>query len=174
MAALGIGRTEAALYLERGVVIACDNSPSSVTLSGDREVLESIIQDIRRDDDNLFVRLLKTDGMAYHSHHMAELGPTYEEHLQSLMHAKAPSIPFYSSVTGKLLATETTLGSRYWRHNLESPVEFFPAVKALINAQGPDQLFFRTRSTLSAGWSVKTDICGFRRERPEDLSALPC
>jgi acyl transferase domain-containing protein len=71
---------------------------------------------------------------------MAELGPTYEEHLQSLVSAKSPSIPFYSSVTGKL-ATETNFGPEYWRSNLESPVEFFPAVKAMINNQGPDQLF---------------------------------
>lgn len=140
MAAVGIGRAEAALYLEKGVVIACDNSPSSVTLSGDREVLETVIEGIRRDDEKLFVRLLKTDGMAYHSHHMWLLGQAYEDYLTPLVHAKEPSIPFFSSVTGKL-ASGTTFGPQYWRQNLESPVKFFPAVKALISSQESDQLF---------------------------------
>ncbi|PGH14046.1 hypothetical protein AJ79_03316 [Helicocarpus griseus UAMH5409] len=139
MAAVGIGRAEAALYLERGVVIACDNSPNNVTLSGDKEALESVIQEIHKDDSKVFVRLLKTDGMAYHSHHMLPLGPTYEEHL-SLVRAQAPSIPFFSSVTGKL-ASGIVLGPQYWRQNLESPVKFFPAVRELIASQESDQLF---------------------------------
>ncbi|PGH05504.1 hypothetical protein AJ80_08325 [Polytolypa hystricis UAMH7299] len=140
MAAVGIGRAEAALYLERGVVVACDNSPNSVTLSGDRDVLENIIEDIRRDDDKLFVRMLKTDGMAYHSHHMLPLGQTYEDHLSPLVKAQPPSVPFFSSVTGKL-ASATTFGPQYWRQNLESPVKFFPAIRALIASQESDQFF---------------------------------
>ncbi|KAL2816619.1 hypothetical protein BDW59DRAFT_166264 [Aspergillus cavernicola] len=140
MAALGMGRAEATLYLEDGVVVACDNSPNSVTLSGDKEVLEAVIEQMRLDDKGLFVRMLKTDGMAYHSHHMLELGPGYEQQLQPFVNDGPAGIPFFSTVTGKSAAT-TLLDAQYWRLNLESPVKFFPAVKALIASQQPaDQL----------------------------------
>lgn len=66
MAAVGMGRTEVNLYLKHGVGIACENSQSSVTLSGDTEVLERVLADIRTNESNVFTRMLKVE-MAYHS-----------------------------------------------------------------------------------------------------------
>ena len=53
-------------YLSRGVVIACENSPSSVTLSGDKKALNSVVVKITAEQPEVFVRHLKVD-MAYHS-----------------------------------------------------------------------------------------------------------
>ena len=53
-------------YLSRGVVIACENSPSSVTLSGDKKALNSVVVKITAEKPEVFVRHLKVD-MAYHS-----------------------------------------------------------------------------------------------------------
>ncbi|KAL4814823.1 hypothetical protein BDW67DRAFT_192033 [Aspergillus spinulosporus] len=142
MAAVGMGRAEASLYLEDGMVVACDNSPNSVTLSGDKEALDSVMEEMKSDDRNLFIRLLKTGGMAYHSHHMLDLGSGYEQCLQPFVKTQRARLPFFSSVTGKRLAEEALLDARYWRQNLESPVKFYPAVRALIASQQPaDQLF---------------------------------
>jgi acyl transferase domain-containing protein len=140
MAAIGIGRAEATLYLEEGVTIACENSPQSVTISGDEESIDSVLEQLKYDDPGVFARRLKTDGMAYHSHHMVEIGPIYEQFIKPLVTAKSPSINFFSSVSGKFLEGNK-LGAEYWRQNLESPVRFFPAVKSLIESQGSDQLF---------------------------------
>ncbi|KAJ0422729.1 hypothetical protein BJY00DRAFT_322312 [Aspergillus carlsbadensis] len=141
MAAVGMGRAEATLYLEDGVVVACDNGPNSVTLSGDRDVLEDVIDQMKADDSDVFVRLLKTDGMAYHSHHMLDVGASYEAYLQPFVHAKPASVPFLSTVTGKA-AGPALFDAAYWRRNLESPVKFFPAVKAMIASQkSQDQLY---------------------------------
>ncbi|KAL4738753.1 hypothetical protein BDV11DRAFT_215729 [Aspergillus similis] len=142
MAAVGMGRAEASLYLEDGVVVACDNSPNSVTLSGDKEALDSVMEQMKSDDKNIFIRLIKTGGMAYHSHHMLDLGSGYEQCLQPFVRAQRAKLPFFSSVTGKRLAEDVLLDARYWRQNLESPVKFYPAVRALITSQQPaDQLF---------------------------------
>ncbi|KAL5043621.1 hypothetical protein BDW71DRAFT_216220 [Aspergillus fruticulosus] len=142
MAAVGMGRAEASLYLEDGVVVACDNSPNSVTLSGDKEALDSVLEQMKSDDKNLFVRLIKTGGMAYHSHHMLDLGSGYEQSLQPFVRAQRARVPFFSSVTGKRLPEEALLDARYWRRNLELPVNFYSAVKSLIASQQPaDQLF---------------------------------
>jgi acyl transferase domain-containing protein len=141
MAAVGMGRAEATLYLEDGVVVACDNGPNSVTLSGDLDALEGVIEQMKADDGDVFVRLLKTDGMAYHSHHMLDIGTAYEEYLRSFVHAEPASVPFLSTVTGKSAGT-SLLDAGYWRQNLESPVKFFPAVKAMIaSQQSQDQLY---------------------------------
>lgn len=39
MAAVGLGREEAEPYLDSGVLIGCENSPESTTLTGDKEAL---------------------------------------------------------------------------------------------------------------------------------------
>lgn len=140
MAAVGLSQAEGRLYLERGVVVACDNSPQSITISGDEEALECTLKQIKQDDPNVFTRRLKTDGMAYHSHHMTEIGSTYEEYLRSSVKATRPTVRFYSSITGKL-EEDLILGPEYWRRNLESPVRFYPAVRSILQDQPSDQLF---------------------------------
>lgn len=140
MAAVGMSKAEVSLYLERGVVVACENSPASVTLSGDLDVLDEVLEQIRYDDSEVFARKLKTGGMAYHSHHMKDLGDAYEGYLREHIQARKPDVPFFSSVTAGLI-TDIELGPAYWRQNLESPVQFFPAVKALLESRDEDQLF---------------------------------
>jgi acyl transferase domain-containing protein len=139
MAAIGLGKSEVSLYLNKGVVVACENSPVSVTLSGDEDQVDAVIQQIKHDDPNLFARTLKTGGLAYHSHHMAEVGELYENLLTPQVIGKAPEVGFFSSVSGKRV--EQALGPSYWRENLESPVRFYTALRALIDNQSGDQLF---------------------------------
>jgi acyl transferase domain-containing protein len=141
MAAIGVGKAEATLYLEDGVLVACENSPHSVTLSGDEEALDRIIEQMKYDDPDIFARKLKTDGMAYHSHHMLEIGETYEKYLKPLLAVQQPNVKFFSSVTGKLASDKNLLDAKYWRQNLESPVRFFSAVRSLLENQDSDQLF---------------------------------
>jgi len=66
MAAVGMGRETVMPYLVDGVVIACENSPNSVTLSGDEDILGKVLEHIKHDSADIFVRRLKVE-MAYHS-----------------------------------------------------------------------------------------------------------
>jgi acyl transferase domain-containing protein len=66
MAAVGLGVDQARKYLVDGVVVACDNSPNSVTLSGDIAPLQSVLEKIKQDKKDVLARQLKVD-MAYHS-----------------------------------------------------------------------------------------------------------
>ena len=66
MAAVGMSRDEIAPYLAKGVVIACENSPRSVTLSGDEEKLAAVIEEINSKRPEVSSRQLKVE-MAYHS-----------------------------------------------------------------------------------------------------------
>lgn len=66
MAAVGLGPDKVAQYLRPGVTVGCENSPSSTTLTGKREVLELVVDDIKNALPDVFVRVLNVD-RAYHS-----------------------------------------------------------------------------------------------------------
>lgn len=66
MLAVGMGQEAVTPYLIEGVVVACDNSPQSVTLSGDRKQINQVARTITDEDPEVFIRHLKV-AVAYHS-----------------------------------------------------------------------------------------------------------
>ncbi|KID94120.1 Beta-ketoacyl synthase, partial [Metarhizium majus ARSEF 297] len=133
MAAIGMSWRDTEKHLVPNVAIACDNSPKSVTISGDTDKVRAVVADIQMTRPEVLARLLQVD-KAYHSYHMAEIGDDYASLISSQVTGKGPSNAFFfSSVTGKLLDGEHNLGSAYWRTNLESPVRFREAVTNLLN-----------------------------------------
>ncbi|OTA89815.1 hypothetical protein M434DRAFT_398366 [Hypoxylon sp. CO27-5] len=134
MAAVGLGRDEILPYLVPGAVIACENSQCSVTLSGDTEGVIKVITTLNIDRPDVFTRVLRVE-KAFHSHHMLDYGPSYKEHLQRHLPPNLsanPKIPFYSSVTGKRIAPDDSLGPAYWRKNMDSPVLFNSALRSAL------------------------------------------
>ncbi|OTA94899.1 hypothetical protein M434DRAFT_70407 [Hypoxylon sp. CO27-5] len=136
MAAVGLGPIDVKPYLPDGVVVACENSPSSTTLSGDEDKIVEVLKAIKEDRPDVFARRLQVD-MAYHSHHMKKLGQEYERQLSPYLSSKAASIPFFSTVTGEKVL-DGALGSKYWQSNLESPVLFTTGMEKLLEFQGPN------------------------------------
>ncbi|RAK98996.1 type I polyketide synthase [Aspergillus ibericus CBS 121593] len=142
MAAVGLSSDAANEEITRAqcqgqIVVACINSPESVTLSGDESAVDSIIATLQT--RNVFARKLKTDGRAYHSHHMRAIGGQYEtlleasfndHRLPSFQYAQGAS--FFSSVTGQPKVDGFT--AAYWRENLEQPVRFVDAVSQLAQS----------------------------------------
>jgi acyl transferase domain-containing protein len=66
MTAVGMGARELSEYLREGVVLACENSPSSSTISGDTAEVRGVVESIKQHIPDVFARELKVD-MAYHS-----------------------------------------------------------------------------------------------------------
>lgn len=66
MAAIGLGRKEVSGFLKLGVVIACENSQSSVTLSGDSQQVQEVVGQIRKERPDILARILLVE-KAYHS-----------------------------------------------------------------------------------------------------------
>lgn len=66
MAVVGIGKKECLPYLTKGVVIACENSPESITISGDMDEVETTLSRLREGQPGIFCRQLKVK-VAYHS-----------------------------------------------------------------------------------------------------------
>ena len=66
MAAVGLSKDEVSPFLCQGLTIACENSPSSVTISGDLDKLAVAMEAIQKQHPQAFLRKLQVD-MAYHS-----------------------------------------------------------------------------------------------------------
>ncbi|KAF2762537.1 putative polyketide synthase [Pseudovirgaria hyperparasitica] len=136
MAAVGMSREDVAPYLHSGVCIACENSGSSITLSGDLDALEQTMLSIKDSNPLTLVRKLQVD-MAYHSYHMGLFGQEYYELIAKHLSPTSPTVPFYSSVRGTVLRSASDFGPLYWQQNLESPVLFHSAIKSLL-ADSPE------------------------------------
>ncbi|KFY28750.1 hypothetical protein V491_00304 [Pseudogymnoascus sp. VKM F-3775] len=142
MMAVGLGAGEVRHYTDAysDIVVACHNSPQSVTLSGGKAAVDAVHEALVT--DGVFARKLNTSNNAYHSHLVKDAGQFYQDCFESslpgLMNAARTSdVPMYSCITGKVLNSQHDVGIAYWRKNLENPVLFTQAVAALVSAQ-PD------------------------------------
>ncbi|KAJ5989668.1 Acyl transferase/acyl hydrolase/lysophospholipase [Penicillium waksmanii] len=130
MAVVGIGYNGIQDHLRPGVTVACQNSPRSITISGDTDAVEATISNIKNAHPDILARKLKVN-KAYHSPHMAEIGPSYHSLIKRLS-CGPPKKLFFSSVESGKLIQDATLGPEYWQRNLESPVLFHAAVSSLL------------------------------------------
>ncbi|KAI9929850.1 hypothetical protein ASPWEDRAFT_100309 [Aspergillus wentii DTO 134E9] len=150
MAAVGLGSEDVKRFLKEGVTVACVNSPQSVTISGDEQAVQEIVDQIKADDEDIFCRRLAVN-VAYHSHHMAEPAQSYQTLLDPYMKHNQSMIPFYSTATGQTIRDPSHLSSSYWRQNLESPVLFDGGAQRIIDDNYLPTLFLEIgpHSTLS-------------------------
>lgn len=133
MMAVGLSEAKADTYLSQAppgsVVIACVNSPSSVTFSGEEsaiDTLEKIIQ-----GDGHFARKLRVQ-VAYHSPHMKAVADEFLSAVGTI-EPRSSDVPMFSSVTETRVAEPGTLVASYWMQNLISPVRFSGALTNLLN-----------------------------------------
>ncbi|KAJ6021109.1 lovastatin nonaketide synthase, partial [Penicillium herquei] len=121
---------------EERIQIAAQNSPSSITLSGDEEAVVEAVAIYQ--DEGRFARQLKVD-TAYHSAHVAPCAEAYRKALE-LCELDAPSpteTKWYSSVQSGCIVEPDTLEPQYWIDNMVNPVLFSSAVTEAWNGSGP-------------------------------------
>lgn len=127
--------------------IACINSPSSITVSGDSPAIAELEEILKA--KGTFARKLEVE-VAYHSHHMESVA---QEYLAALSEVKAQpvatDIEFYSSVTGQR-ASDLDLGPSYWVENMVGQVKFAGALRKLCLEAGRRSTKIRQRGRDSA------------------------
>ncbi|KAE9977973.1 hypothetical protein EG327_007538 [Venturia inaequalis] len=141
MAAIGLGSIEVREYLETNAVVACENSSTSTTISGDVDAVAKTIEKIKSALPDTFARLLKVE-RAYHSFHMEAIAPIYFQSIERYTQSQLPRIPFFSSVTGEKLDTADGLDAHYWTQNLVRPVLFSTALAKLVEEPGLTKTLF--------------------------------
>ena len=134
MMSVGLGENEANKYIDGTVqgkaIVACINSPVSVTVSGDVGALDQLDKTFKA--EGIFARKLKVE-VAYHSHHMKAVANTYLEAIRDITpqsSSEDPEVKMFSSVTGHVIDTRA-LTPEYWVTNLVSSVKFSEAVQSL-------------------------------------------
>ncbi|KAI1393004.1 ketoacyl-synt-domain-containing protein [Hypoxylon trugodes] len=125
---------------EGRVDVSCHNSPNNTTLSGDRGPIEQLKKAL--DAEGIFAQILQTSGMAYHSHHMKDITPTYKEYLAAEPisgHTRDLNCPMFSTVQLKEITKDGEIPysswDSYWVENLASLVSFHQAVQLLLDSQ---------------------------------------
>ena len=137
MMAVGLSREDAEdlinTHVPGEVVVACINSPSSVTLSGSQSGIQAL-QKILSNSDT-FARELTVD-TAYHSPHMETISAEYFESIAGVVPRNGHrDRKMYSAVTGDLIEA-SELGPVIWIRNLVSPVLFYDALLKLLQPTG--------------------------------------
>ncbi|KAI0451165.1 hypothetical protein F5B21DRAFT_516907 [Xylaria acuta] len=154
MLAVGLGANDVAKWLPsdpQKACIACENSPSSVTLSGDAAAISELARVMKV--EGIFAQELRT-GRAYHSPHMAVVGEVYDimllKQLGSLtdedLSWRQPRSPMISSVTGEVVIGDI-IPPTYWSTNLRQRVLFDTAVRRM----GSDEEFDHVTSVIEVG-----------------------
>ena len=129
MAAVGLTAEALAPYLKKyeHLVIACYNSPTALTVSGDLEEIDQLCSELKTDGH--FARKLVVTH-AFHSPHMMAAMPKYREFIQSIQ-GKPLSCHFFSSLKGCEIVDGSKLNADYFVNNLTHPVLFPDALKSL-------------------------------------------
>ena len=133
MMAVGMSEEDVQPYIlglsNGGAKVACVNSPSSTTISGDVSAIDEL-QNIL-ETQKLFTRRLAVD-VAYHSHHMALVAEEYLAAISGISTLRQrEDVQFFSSVTGKRVNSASELGPAYWASNLVGQVKFADSLSRL-------------------------------------------
>ncbi|KUI56669.1 Lovastatin diketide synthase LovF [Cytospora mali] len=137
MLAVALGEEETQAYIDQVAakpkpVVACVNSPVSVTVSGSAEGLQQV-QDLigsRAMNRRLVVKT------AYHSPFMQELAQPYLESLNGIEDQKGEygySAKMFSSVTAGEITDEALRQPQYWVDNMTCPVKFRQALDVALS-----------------------------------------
>ncbi|MGX1133672.1 acyl transferase domain-containing protein/short-subunit dehydrogenase/acyl carrier protein [Streptomyces glaucescens] len=107
--------------------VAAVNGPGSVTVSGDRDALDELLEALAA--DGVRARRVSADFPV----HVRQVDAIMERLLRDVgtIRPKPAAVPFYSAARGTRLPTEQ-LDGPYWAHQLREPVRFEAAVRALV------------------------------------------
>ena len=72
---------------------------------------------------------------------MQEVGEVYQRLLEGRIQTERITVPFFSSVAGKAIIDSSDLGPAYWRRNLELPVLFYSATRAMLEGLHQENIF---------------------------------
>lgn len=149
----------------RSLHIACINSRTNCTLSGDESAIDELKQ--RLDNEQIFAQKLNT-GIAYHSPAMQAVASEYREMMGRLPMAESSSaINMVSSVTGKRVSPVELVEPQYWVENLVSPVRFYDGLIAVV--QNDSKLDIVGNETISDVVEIGPH-CALRRPIRDTLS----
>ncbi|KAK4465132.1 hypothetical protein QBC42DRAFT_344189 [Cladorrhinum samala] len=154
MVAVGLGQEDAQELLDKltaagRAVIACINSPASVTVAGDVSAVEEMEKVCT--EQGIFARRLKVE-TGYHCHHMDPIAAPYADALEKELATREAdddddeeeeeeelSVAFSSPVTGgRITSAREIARPEHWVGSLLQPVQFVEAFTDMVLGDGLD------------------------------------
>jgi acyl transferase domain-containing protein len=110
-----------------GLWLAAENSPRACTLSGRRDLLAPLAEELT--ERGVFARMLKVNCAC----HSADMDPLEDRLRQELAGVRGgeTTLPMYSTVSGGVIEGGE-LHTGYWWRNFRAPVLFGPAIRAML------------------------------------------
>lgn len=114
----------------RDVSLAAVNGPQSCVISGRREAIQSILEELQ--GAGVKSKMLSVS----HAFHSPLIEPMLEDFQRAVDNVSfcPPRIPLVSNLTGKI-AKEQLLQTEYWRRHAREPVQFAAGLKTLLQQQ---------------------------------------
>lgn len=109
------------------VAIAGVNGPENVVISGVREAVQEVLEQLKSQGIN--AQPLQVSH-AFHSPLMESILDPFEDIARDLKF-QAPRIPLISNLTGKILDPQEIPDATYWRNHLREAVRFFAGIETL-------------------------------------------
>lgn len=97
---------------------------------------------------------------------MEEVGAEYQVLLNGHVPTKRIDVPFFSSVTGNAIIDSELLGPLYWRQNLESPVLFCAATRAILDQSSQESLFLEIGPHSALAGPLRQIFKGVKTSKP--------
>ncbi|MEV4245063.1 SDR family NAD(P)-dependent oxidoreductase [Streptosporangium canum] len=133
-AMLAVQQDESALAgrLPEGVSVATVNGPGTCVVAGPADAIEAFAETLKA--QKVGCKALRTS----HAFHSAMMEPILDEFtaLVASVPRQAPSLPFWSNVTGEPITAEQATDPAYWAGHLRQPVRFGACVAGLFAAHG--------------------------------------
>ncbi|KAF8190662.1 hypothetical protein K438DRAFT_1763113 [Mycena galopus ATCC 62051] len=117
------------LKLVDRVVISVFSSPGNHVVSGDLDAIRTLVSHVK--ETGTRATLLSVD-QGFHSHCIDPAVPQLEAwNADHHKHFRPLDLPLFSTVLGKQVAENETLGPRYWVDHARNPVQFAQAVEEI-------------------------------------------
>ena len=123
----------------RKLTVACMNSKTSHTISGEIGQIEALVEMLKA--RGVFARKLTVE-IAYHSAYME---PVAEEYVRRMGMIEVGTLPqeastpvYFSSTYGRTVTLAELRDPSYWTTNLVSPVRFYEAVSLMLRHKPSD------------------------------------
>nr|ABB76806.1 polyketide synthase 2 [Bipolaris maydis] len=154
------------------VVIACENSPKSVTVSGDEAglvELESLLE-----EDGLPHRRLAVD-FPYHSTFLDPFIDDYEEAIctDDTFSNLQPTAEYFSAMAGRKVEPVTVQKPSYWASSAKFRVRFTSAAKALLRSKPSPNVVVEIGPNPTLVGSLKSILSEIKKEIPHPIEVVP-
>lgn len=133
MLAVTLDESDVVDRLPEGLVIATVNGPGTCVVAGQTPVVEEFAATLKA--EGTAARVLRTSH-AFHSPMMDPILAEFEAAVAAIPRS-APTVPFWSNVTGEPITTAQATDPSYWARHLRQAVRFGDCVADVLAQSGP-------------------------------------